>query len=181
MIEYEELSFHTEVHWLSIVKVLRRFYEDMACFMTMKGKVFPATKGWKLDLCDLAFMCDITEHLHNLNIKLQECKHLSTDMHAWCKAFWTKLHFWENQIQQGNYAHSTTCQSVTNALTTAFPNRVALKHWWHFQQNLAGDSPSLRRRNSGLSCLQIHFEFCWQHSRPLTTKTEGRVWLCWGR
>lgn len=47
--------------------------------MTMKEKAFPATKGWKVDLCDLAFMCDITEHLHYLNIKLHECKHQSTD------------------------------------------------------------------------------------------------------
>lgn len=42
--EYEELPFHALVHWLSMVKVLRRFYEDIASFMTMKGKAFPATK-----------------------------------------------------------------------------------------------------------------------------------------
>ena len=104
--------------------MLHRFYEvreDIASFMAMKGKAVPelANEKW---IHDMAFMCDITHHLNALNVKLQGCKQLITDMRDAVKVFRTKLRLWENQMQQGNHVHFPTCQSVADNLNTAFPN-----------------------------------------------------------
>ena len=63
-------------------KVLRRFYDtrvEIARFMESKQKVIPELEDEKW-LSDLAFMCDVTEHLNALNFKLQGRKQLITEM-----------------------------------------------------------------------------------------------------
>ncbi|MBN3278812.1 GT2D2 protein, partial [Polyodon spathula] len=44
-------------------------------------------------LCDLGFLCNLTEQLNNLNVKLQDCKQVRTEMYDSVKVLQLKLHF----------------------------------------------------------------------------------------
>jgi hypothetical protein len=120
---YEDVPYHTEVRLLSRGKVLRRFCDtrvEIARFMESKQKVIPELEDEKW-LSDLAFMCDVTEHLNALNVKLQGRKQLITEMRDSVKAFQMKLRLWEGQMRQGNLAHFPTCQSVTQSPSHSRP------------------------------------------------------------
>ncbi|KAJ8393337.1 hypothetical protein AAFF_G00062380 [Aldrovandia affinis] len=100
---HEDIPYHTEVRWLSRGKVLRRFYDtrvEIARFMESKQKAISELEDEKW-LSDLAFMCDVTEHLNVLNVKLQGRKQLITEMRDSVKAFQMKLRLWEDQMRQG--------------------------------------------------------------------------------
>ena len=60
-------------------------------------------------------MCDVTEHLNALNVKLQGRKQLITEMRDAVKEFQMKLLLWEGHMRQGNLAHFPTCQSVSDS------------------------------------------------------------------
>lgn len=97
---HEDVSYHTEVSWLSRGKVLRRFFDtrtEIAHFMESKQKSIPELENEKW-LTDLAFFCDLTEHLNDLNVKLQGRKQLVTEMRDSVNAFQLKLRLWEGQI-----------------------------------------------------------------------------------
>lgn len=73
--EYGEV-LHTEVRWLSRTKVVERFYalrHEIILFLQQNNKVYKELEqnSW---WCLLAFLCDITEKLGELNRRLQ-CEH----------------------------------------------------------------------------------------------------------
>ncbi|XP_056123046.1 general transcription factor II-I repeat domain-containing protein 2-like [Rhinichthys klamathensis goyatoka] len=120
---HEDVPYYTEVRWLSRGKVLRRFYDtriEIASFMESKQKVIPELEDEKW-LSDLSFLCDITEHLNTLNVKLQGQKQLITKMRDSVKAFQMKLRLWEGQMRQGHPSHFPICQSVRDTVTIPFP------------------------------------------------------------
>ncbi|XP_010771180.1 general transcription factor II-I repeat domain-containing protein 2A, partial [Notothenia coriiceps] len=122
----EDLPYHTEVRWLSRGKVLRRFYDtrtEIARFMESKQRPVPELENEKW-LGDLAFMCDITEHLNSLNVKLQGRKQLITEMWDSVKAFELKLRLWEGQMRRGNLTHFPTCQTISATVTIPRPTQV---------------------------------------------------------
>ena len=112
--EYGELLYHTEVRWLTRGNVLRRFFalrEEIGLFMAMKKNDIP-------ELCNptfisnLAFLTDLTDHLNMLNRSLQGPKQVITIMYDCVKAFKCKLLLWRKQLENGNFAHFKTLQSL---------------------------------------------------------------------
>ncbi|KAJ4426334.1 hypothetical protein ANN_27148 [Periplaneta americana] len=72
--EFVDILFHSDVRWLSLRKILSRFFELrelIAEFMLREKKELPeiSDPNW---VKDLAFLVDMFEHLNNLNLKLQE-------------------------------------------------------------------------------------------------------------
>ncbi|KAI7811513.1 putative general transcription factor II-I repeat domain-containing protein 2A-like, partial [Triplophysa rosa] len=112
---HEDVPYHTEVRWLSRGSIAR--------FMESKNKSIPELENEKW-LSDLAFMCDITEHLNNLNVKLQGRKQLITEMRDSVNAFQMKLRLWEGQMRQANLSHFPVCQSVSDKVTITFPTEL---------------------------------------------------------
>ena len=68
------VPYHTDVRWLSRGVVLKRFYESKSeiqrlMYENERDMQELKDKEW---VQDLAFMVDMTEHLHYLNTRLQD-------------------------------------------------------------------------------------------------------------
>ncbi|MBN3304061.1 GT2D2 protein, partial [Amia calva] len=114
-VECGDLPDHTQVRWLSSV-----------LFLQNKGRQISelSDESW---LWDLAFLCDVTEHLNTLNVKLQGSKQVISEMYDSVKAFQLKLRLWEKQMQQGNLFHFPTCQAISLSQMSLFPALESLQ------------------------------------------------------
>jgi hypothetical protein len=98
--EYGDLQYFTEIRWLSRGAMLARFFalrEEIGLFMEEKGR--PITELNKTEwICDLAFLVDITQHLNDLNVRLQGKEQHIGLMMSHVKAFEVKLRLWAAQL-----------------------------------------------------------------------------------
>uniref|UniRef100_A0AAR2IK74 SPIN-DOC-like zinc-finger domain-containing protein n=1 Tax=Pygocentrus nattereri TaxID=42514 RepID=A0AAR2IK74_PYGNA len=140
--EFANIPYHTEVHWLSWGKVLNRVFElsnEICQFMDSKGTdaTILRDEKWK---CELAFLADITAHLNALNLQLQGCDRMITDMYDAVKVFQVKLLLWEKQMHQSNLPHFPCCQVMLNQVgPTLFRNT-------HFADKLSAVRTEFARR-----------------------------------
>ena len=114
--EYRDISYHTDVRWLSRGKVLKRFERfvelrtEICEFLTEKGKdtaVF-TDKQW---LADLAFLTDMTNHLNTFNQRLQGKDHFISDMYQELQSFTLKLRLFCSNLRSGNLTHFPICST----------------------------------------------------------------------
>lgn len=127
--EHSGVPYHTEVRWLSRGKVLKRFlelHEAICQFLNGKGKDTEELRQQQF-LCELAFLCDISSHLDELNLQLQGRGRIITDMYSSVKAFKTKLYLWEKQLLQENLGHFPCCKSMTTQISSAMCTQFAEK------------------------------------------------------
>lgn len=104
---YQTLPYYTKVRWLSCQKVLKRFVElkeEIVLFLEMKQEDVSAikTEDWHMDLL---FLTDITEHLAELNLKLQGKNQIITDMYDHIRCFHLKLILFETQLTENITTH----------------------------------------------------------------------------
>jgi hypothetical protein len=79
--------------------------------MKTKNKEVPELKDSNF-ISNLAFLTDITEHLNDLNTKLQGKDQIITQMYDHIKSFKVKLSLWNKQISTGNFSHFNTLKSL---------------------------------------------------------------------
>ena len=121
----EDVPYHTDVRWLSRGGKCSGGFTTPALrsLVSWKANRRPSP-SLRMKSGDLAFMCDITEHLSSLNLKLQGRKQLITEMRDSVKAFELKLHLWEGQMRKGNLTYFPTCQSISTTVTIPLPTQV---------------------------------------------------------
>nr|XP_048691119.1 general transcription factor II-I repeat domain-containing protein 2A-like [Caretta caretta] len=110
--ERQDLLYHTNVHWLSLGKVLQRVWEltdEIFAFLEMQGKQndFPELKNSKW-VCDLTFGVDILAHLNELNVNLQGNKVFVHKLYSCVTAFKAKLVLFSKQIKDKVFTHFPT-------------------------------------------------------------------------
>jgi len=108
--DFEDVTYYTEVRWLSRGNMFQRFYHlrtEIVTFMETKGKSVSelADDNWN---CDLAFLVDVTAHLNDLNLRLQGTNQFVSTMFQIIKAFETKLKLWYDQLKVKNLIYFET-------------------------------------------------------------------------
>ena len=112
--EHGDVRYHTAVRWLSLGKVLKRFWvlkSEIKEFCEMKGKTIPelSDKDW---MADLTFAVDVTAMMNELNTQLQGKGLFAHEMHSHVKAFMTKLQLISRQLGSNNLEHMKTLKEV---------------------------------------------------------------------
>lgn len=110
-LEHNDFTYYCKGKWISKCKMLKRFYvlrQEIAELMEMKNKPLSLEVSDRKWACDLAFLVDVTEHLHVLNLKLQRPGQLVNELYSHLKAFQNKIIIWETQMRSENCYHFPT-------------------------------------------------------------------------
>ena len=109
-LEHGDITSCCDGKWINH-KTLKKFYvlrQEIAELMEIKNKPLSLAVSDRKWACDLAFLVDVMEHLHDLNLKLQRRGQLVNELYSHLKAFHNKILFWETQMQSGNCFHFST-------------------------------------------------------------------------
>lgn len=106
---YSDIPLHNNVRWLSRGKVLSRFVQclgEIKSFLLEKNQVdaYPELedKNW---ICMLMFLTDITNHLSELNLKLQGSGKTVLDLYESWKSFKLKIDLFISDITTNTYKY----------------------------------------------------------------------------
>ena len=108
----KSVTYYCKVRWLSSATTLERFLNlltEIDSFMRSKGKEHDEFSDQQR-INDIAFLCDITEHMSALNLQLQ-----GKDQHMgilWQRvsAFRSKLQLLKTQLSEGSCPHLKTLE-----------------------------------------------------------------------
>ena len=105
--EYPDNMYFSAVRWLSRAATLKRFWnlqQEIKFFMESKHQnvAFLSNENW---LNDLAFLADITQHLSDLNLRLQGKSQLGNKLFEHICAFKKKLELFQVQLSRATLTH----------------------------------------------------------------------------
>ena len=105
--EYPDVMYFSAVRWLIRTVTLKRFWtlwQEIKFFMKSQHQnaAFVSNENW---LNDLAFLTDITQHLSNLNLRLQGKSQLVNKLFEHICAFEKKLELFQVQLNRTKLTH----------------------------------------------------------------------------
>ena len=106
--QYGDLVYFTEVRWLSRGAMLSRVWDlrkEIATFIADKKLPYSETFEDPVWLSKLAMLTDVSQHLNELNLRLQGKDLLITEMASNIAAFEVKLRLWEAHLKKKNACH----------------------------------------------------------------------------
>ena len=111
--EYSDVVYFSAVRWLSRAATLKRFWnlrQEIKFFMESKRQnvAFLSNENW---VNDLAFLTDITQHLSDLNLKLQVKGQLVNKIFEHICAFEKKLELFQDQLSRATLTHFTCLET----------------------------------------------------------------------
>lgn len=132
--EHGDLLLHTDVRWLSRGAFLKRFRQllpEIIKFLQSKGENVAVLEDEKW-LIKLAFLCDITGKLNELNLSLQGKDKTLVDMTSLIKTFKEKIQMHASQLRRGelkNYKHmEEECTHNSNREFQSFAKQLDNLH-----------------------------------------------------
>ena len=107
--QHQDVVYFCKVRWLSCSAMLQRFYDlrnKIMTFLKQKNASFGINElGDPVWLTNLAFLTDFTLHMNKFNLQLQGKEQFINQMYNYIIAFVIKLHLWETQLINFNFAH----------------------------------------------------------------------------
>ena len=121
-----DLVYYTEVLCLSRVCLLMRFFDlrdEIKFFMEQREKP-NAELDDECFLNDLAFLADVTEHLDQLNTKLQGTNQIVSLMYDHVRAFTCKLVMFCSQLEKFDLTHFPSMSTLSPASAEAYVSTI---------------------------------------------------------
>lgn len=116
--EHGDVVYHTDVHWLSGGKVLKRFFDfrhEIDISMTDTSKQLPDLRdpSW---LWDSANLRHLTANLNELHLKLQGKNKIICHVYADISAFQARLQLFIQQTERQQLVHFPTCTALSGTV-----------------------------------------------------------------
>ncbi|XP_026475737.1 general transcription factor II-I repeat domain-containing protein 2-like, partial [Ctenocephalides felis] len=117
--EYVDLPSYSHVRWLSRGNVLNKFVsclEPIKVFLNEKEQHFPELNDEEW-LGKLMFLTDVTNHLNELNLKLQGKRQTVLELFEYWTAFASKLNIFLRDINTSTYKYFPNVRALANEST----------------------------------------------------------------